>query len=510
MMTAHRWIACVAILMGWVGLGGGTALGAALPPVATNPPGATPITLSVLQGNLDVADSYLPGVTIDPLTRLVTGASVTLRVNGLAGAVITLAASTAWPGTCTNFRAPMVAGQSSDTNAGGQPAPDFTLAGNVLTSLDCGGTATLQVSGGGNTYTFTLPRDGNNNGIPDSFEAAFGTLVPDADPDQDGISSFDEYRGFIVSGRLVRGNPIKKDIFVMLINPQTAGSLTLPAGGSLLGKLPTETRTVYPIDGTALTANMDALEAIARVHILGQKRDAAGNLIYDGLNKNTDEIIDRFAGFSITAGKETFVYRTATNTLITITNLNRKSTPTDDRVVNANRRFGPPQKIIRLIESLDVSKTTPIGSSSWGSPNDLNEAIIYTQRIVNFINTTPPTTETKIFYATSDGTRWGTYANTFTIPGVAGVQTVTRNYITSKMMQFVFAHEAGGHDTKLTVTATSLGFHDPTGTGGMLDSQVQIITTGDPLGIKFRIPSRYLSGHLSGIQVGPVGAVPQQ
>jgi hypothetical protein len=96
--------------------------------------------------------------------------------------------------------------------------------------------------------------------------------------------------------------------------------------------------------------------------------------------------------------------------------------------------------------------------------------------------------------------------NTFTLPtGV--VEPVTRAYIISKMMQFVFAHEAGGHDTKLTTTATALGFHDATGTGGMLDSQVQIITTtnntaANPPGLKFRIPSRFLSGHLSNIQVG--------
>jgi hypothetical protein len=240
------------------------------------------------------------------------------------------------------------------------------------------------------------------------------------------------------------------------------------------------------------------------VLILGQKRDAAGTLIFDGTNRNTDEMVDRLQSFAITAGKETFIYRASDAvpaTLITVTNLNRKSTPADDRVINRNRVFGGPQKAIRIIESLDVSKTTPIGSSSWGSPNGLNEALIYTQRIVNFINSTAPVTDNRIHYATHTGTVWGPYTNTFALPN-GTVQPVTRAYIISKMMQFVFAHEAGGHDTKLTVTASSLGFHDATGTGGMLDSQVQIITTGDPLGIKFRIPSRFLSGHLSGIQVG--------
>jgi hypothetical protein len=493
-MTGRRWIACAAAVTGWIWLGVGTAAGAALPPV-TAPPGAPPITLSVIQGNLDVADTYLPEVTIDPVTRTVAGRAVTLQVNGVAGAAIRLQASTAHPGTCTNF------------SAAGTPQPDFTLVGNVLTSLDCGGTATLEVTAGVNIYTFKLPRDANNNGIADSFEAAFGgNLVANADLDLDGHSNFDEYRGFIVSGRLVRGDPTKKDLFVFLVNPQIGGSLSLPAGGSLLGKLGTETRTVYPIDGTPLNANIDALGAVARVHLLGHKRDAAGALVFDGTNKNTDEIIDRLVTFSIVAGKETFVYRTATNTLITVNNLNRKSTPADDRVVNQNRVFGAAQKVVRIIESLDVSKTTPIGSSSWGSPNGLNEAIIYTQRIVNYINTTAPTAETRIHYATHTGAAWGPYTSTFALPG-AGPQPITRNFISSKMIQFVFAHEAGGHDTKLTAAASALGFHDATGTGGMLDSQVQIITTtnntdANPPGIKFRIPSRFLSGHLSNIQVG--------
>jgi hypothetical protein len=498
-MTGRRWIACAAAVAGWVGLGPGLAAGAALPPV-TAPPGAPPITLSVLQTNQDVADSYLPEVTINPTTRAVTGKAVTLQVNGGAGAVIVLQASTAHPGTCTNFSAP------SDAS-GGTPLPDFTLAGNVLTSLDCGGTATLEVRANNAVYTFKLPRDANNNGIADSFETAFGgNLVPSADLDLDGHSNLDEYRGFIVSGRHVRGDPRKKDLFVFLVNPQATASISLPVGGSLLGKLAAENRTVYPIDGTPLTANIDALGAVARVHLLGHKRDAAGTLIFDGTNKNTDEMIDRLTSFSLVAGRETFVYLTAAGTPITITNLNRKSTPSDDRVVNRNRVFGTPQKVVRIIESLDVSKTTPIGSSSWGSPNGLNEAIIYTQRIVNFINTTAPTTETRIHYATHTGTAWGPYASTF--PGPTGaVQPVTRSFIISKMMQFVFAHEAGGHDTKLTATATALGFHDAIGTGGMLDSQVQIITTTDntaanPPGIKFRIPSLFLSGHLSNVQVG--------
>jgi hypothetical protein len=503
-MTRLGWLASVATIVACLGSGVASVAAAPVVPIGATP-GAPTITLSVVTASgADVGDTYLPEVTV-AADGTVTGTPVTLVVNGAPNATISLLpATTAWPGTCTNVNAAVVNGVSSDTNADGTPRPDFVLAGNVLTPLDCGGTAALRVSDGVNSWDFTLPRDANGNGIADSFERSFGgNLALDGDSDVDGHSNFDEYRGFIVSTRLIRGNPTKKDLFVFLVNPQTAGSLSLPAGGSLLGKLPTENRRVYPIDGTSLTANIDDLGDVAQVHLLGQRRDALGALVFDGTNRNTREMVDRLASFSVVAGRETWVYRTsdAPTPTITIDNLNRSSTPADDRVVNRNRRFGVPQKAVRIIESLDVSKSTPIGSATWGTPNGLDEAVIYTQRIVNYILNTAPTSETRLHYATHDGSTWGAYTNQFTVGGTA--LPIDRHYIISKMMQWVFAHEAGGHDTRLTVTATTLGFHDATGTGGMLDSQVQIITKGSPTGIKFRIPSLFLSGHLSGVQVAP-------
>jgi hypothetical protein len=79
--------------------------------------------------------------------------------------------------------------------------------------------------------------------------------------------------------------------------------------------------------------------------------------------------------------------------------------------------------------------------------------------------------------------------------------TITRNFIISKVMQWVFAHEGFGHDGNLTLTATGVGFHDPIATGGMLDERISIITSGQPLGLKFKIPSLYLPAHLSGFQI---------
>jgi hypothetical protein len=511
MMTGHRWIACAAVALGLLGLGVDTALGAAIPPVGA--PG-TAVTLSVLlpNGN-DEADSYLPEVTIDPVSRQVTGKSVTLRVNGLNNPAIALEApnpaapypasdtTTAYRGTCTNFTAPL-----SDTDASGNPAADFKLDGNQLTSWDCGGTAVLVVTGvDGSRFTFRLPADANRNGIADSFEGPGTNLMPAADPDVDGHSNLDEYRGFIVSGKLVRGDPSKKDLFLFLVNPQaTATSASLPAGGSLLGKLPGENRTVYPIDGTPLTANIEALASVARVHLIGHKRDAAGRLIFDGLNRSTDEMIDRLVSFAIDSAKERWIYRTtdAPTPTITITNLNRKSTPADDRVVNRNRVHGLTQKAARVIESLDVSKASPFGSCSWGSPNQLNEAVLYTRRIVTYITNLQPTAPaTLIQYATHTGSAWGAPVRTFI--NADGTSTaITRDYIISKWIQYTLAHEAGGHDTKLKQAASVIGYHDPTDTGGMLDSQVQAIPTSNPSGLTFRIPSLFLSGHLSNVQVG--------
>ena len=519
MMLGRWWIGCIAAVWGSIGLSVSFALAASIAP-STASPGAPAVTLSVLSaaGEDIGADRYLPEVTVDA-AGAVTGKPVILRVNPPpppgVNYTITLQSSTAWPGTCTNYSAPRAPNtESSDTNANGTPKPDFlpVTGNNQLMPLDCGGTAILAVTDGVNNYTFQLPRDANGNGIADSWEAAFGgNLVAAADLDNDGISNFDEYRGFIVSRQLVRGDPTKKDLFVFLVNPQVgAASLSLPAGASLVGKGPTETRIVYPTDG-ALNAYTLALAPVARVHLIGMKRDAAGNPVFDGLNKNTDEMIDRLASFSLVSGRETWVYRTtdAPAPTITITNLNRKNTPADDRVINKNRRrfdleppppaplpvpvLLPPQKVVRIIESLDVSKTTPIGSSSWGSPNGLNEAIIYTQRIVNFITGQTPVTSpaTPIWYSTHNGQAWGAYS------------PVDRNFIISRMMQFVFAHEGLGHDIKLTATATSLGFHDPTLTGGMMDSQVQVSTAGDPAGVKFQIPSIYLPGQVSAVQATP-------
>ncbi|NLK20479.1 MAG: hypothetical protein GX310_11870, partial [Synergistaceae bacterium] len=70
----------------------------------------------------------------------------------------------------------------------------------------------------------TLPKDENGNGIADCWEKAHDIwhCIADSDDDGepegkypgDGLSAYEEYRGFFVKGKHVRLDPNKKDLFV--------------------------------------------------------------------------------------------------------------------------------------------------------------------------------------------------------------------------------------------------------------------------------------------------------
>jgi hypothetical protein len=149
-----------------------------------------------------------------------------------------LAKVTNYPGKYTNDA-------STDTS------PDYTYSftgGNQinLTSFDFGGSITIHAvatSADGTPVAndFTLPKDSNGNGVPDAWQiTAFGSLGHKAgdDPDGDGLTNFEEYRGFMW-GQLVRvepnttyktpayifdsvkyfrTNPTRKDLFVKFSN----------------------------------------------------------------------------------------------------------------------------------------------------------------------------------------------------------------------------------------------------------------------------------------------------
>ncbi|MBI3248640.1 MAG: SBBP repeat-containing protein [Deltaproteobacteria bacterium] len=129
---------------------------------------------------------------------------------------LTIGGSSALPGQYTNDENP-------------DPSPDYVVessGGNqaVVQAQDYGGfltlqaTATLTLADGTRVVlqqTFTLPSDRDHDGLPDAWEDQFGELDPDEDFDTsvgnpyvgDGLTAFEEYRGFVWGPPLVRVGP---------------------------------------------------------------------------------------------------------------------------------------------------------------------------------------------------------------------------------------------------------------------------------------------------------------
>jgi hypothetical protein len=391
-------------------------------------------------------------------------------------------------------------GSSSDTAAEGTPTPDFVWDGaaNALTPLDCGGSAVFDVTdvtGNTGTYTFVIPPSASVSGIPDSWAAQYGgNLVPDADDDRDGISNFDEYRGFIVSGRHLRTSPVEKDLFVHLVNPQcrtTAGSTASLLGGGAV---------TYPTDGLLLFANLNTLSPGVRAHLLAYSA---------GMNNTTTmEWVDHFSSFSVVGSTETWKYCSQPNLAnfaacpspIVVPG---GKAPAADRQINAYRRFGASiQRGLRLTECLDNAATSPLGSGRWGSPNGLDEAVLYTQRVVDYIKGTIGSRGPTLWYSTFSNGAWIPLTNVKP-DGTAIGTAVDANYVISKAVQYYLAMEIG-HTIKLTPTFSSkTTYHFAAGTGDALDQAMRTVTSGSPSGIKFYIPSVYGNTDRGSVQLSP-------
>ena len=305
-------------------------------------PGAT-VTITVKSGGVPISPQ--PSISLicpDGTSTTPTNptcAPVTLdRSNPITSGGSGTLTTSAYPGVCTNYTDPSPSVSLF--------AADFALNGNVLTSLDCGGMAVIRVTVSGANYTFIIPQDSDFDGIPDIWEAKFGpasgpgSLTRNADPDNDGLSNFDEYRGVLLTGSSgslthTRLHPLERDLFVALVNPGCG------ATDGLLDSIGTLTYIPVPTNARSLFENLNTLlPATAtdplgpRVHPVGyptgtpvihgavnaEWRDdytgcsfnsATGDLVFSGLS-DLDRLVSRNAVYRVSESPNTTLTPSAT------------------------------------------------------------------------------------------------------------------------------------------------------------------------------------------------------
>jgi hypothetical protein len=502
----------------------------------------------------DVTDCWLPEWS--PATG---GKSVFLVVNGSTtapalvppapgitlplalGAVnpfVTALTTSAYPGQCTNVGS----GTDADFTLGSpttlQISSTTSVVGYELKPNDCGGMAVVQVG----TLKFILPKDGTAtaraNGIPEVWENLYGgNLDPSADidigpvagsPCCDGIATFDEYRGFIVSGNQIRTNPTQKDVFLHLVNPADFVSgvpVASPScgascfgGGTTTYPVPTAPAATLTLGaGGIFTASASVFTtAHAQGDIIGNAGGRAQILAVTSPTSVTVNVTQPFPQGTTTLGQGSWQLREslfanvytamapervhllgyapgATNyvttewvesfTSVTPSQILNITDLVNDAVVNANRVYGAAQKGMRVLEGLNVDNPSTLGwAYGIGSPNQAGNVILFTQRIINYITSLIPAGST-LKYSTASVVN-GSW--TWSTPIV-----VNSSFILSKAMQFYTGMEIG-HSLDLTpdlqgTSKTSYGHHFAPGTGDCLD---QAITTTSKSGtVTFYIPS---------------------
>jgi hypothetical protein len=453
--------------------------------------------------------------------------------------------TSAYPGQCTNLGS----GTEADFTPLGpavvlQISSASSVVGYELKPNDCGGMAVVQV---GNAK-FILPRDGTAtvaaNGIPEVWENLHGgTLDPGGDidigpvatsPIGDGLSTFDEYRGFIVSGKQIRTDPRQKDLFLRVVNPgdSNAGVFVTSAscgtscygGGTAMYPAPSSPNATLTVPGAAGTVGAIATfttssAMFSTAHVQGEIIGSNGGRaiiveITDPSNAR-GQITRAFSAGSLPANSwqlreslfalayvsipperlhvlgyalgSTNAPRTTEwvdnfDSFVPAQTLNITDSVTD-RVVNLNRVYGGPQKGIRVMEGLNTAALSLLGFSfGVASPNQAGNVIVYTQRIISYIDSLLPAGTTTIKYS------FASFVNgvwTWSPP-----VTVNRDFILSKAFQFYTGHEIH-HSLSLTpgvqgTSKVSYGNHWAPGTGDCLD---QAITTTSKSGtVTFYIP----------------------
>jgi len=457
-------------------------------------------------------------------------------------ASVTTLTTSAYPGQCTNVGS----GTEADFTLG--PMTPIQISPTLppvnaypLTPNDCGGMAVVQVG----NLKFILPKNGTAtvpaNGIPEVWKSLYGTnLVPSDDIDIgfsgvccDGISTFDEYRGFIVSGRQIRTDPTQKDLFVHVVNPGDSNAgvfVTSPScgtscygGGTNTYPVPSSTSATLTVPAAATVGAIVTFTASPGVfttaHVLGEIIGTAGGratiVAVTDSTSATAQITQAFSGASLAANSwqlreslfalayvsvpperlhllgyapgstnspQTSEWVDKFGSLIPAQTLNITDS-VNDRVVNPNRIYGSAQKGIRVIEGLNTNSSSVLGwSFGVASPNQAGNVVVFTQRIISYLDSLIAT-GTTIQYSTASVVNG---AWTWKPPVI-----VDRNFLLSKAFQFYTGHEIH-HSLSLTpqvqgTSKVSYGNHWAPGTGDCVD---QAITTTSKNGtVTFYIPS---------------------
>jgi hypothetical protein len=392
------------------------------------------------------------------------------------------------------------------------------------------------------------------NGLPEVWETLHGgPLDPAADIDTgpaatstccDGLTTIDEYRGFIVSGKQLRTDPRLKDLFAHLVNP--ADFVTSPrcgvscyGGGTKTYPVPTAPNASLTVPAAAATPGARAAftasaGVFSTAHVRGEITGNAGGrariVAVTGPTSATAEITQAFTPGSLAPGawkasESVFalVYTLvaperlhllghtpgATNlrtdewvdnfvSLVPAQTLTLSDAATD-RIVNANRLYGQRQKGVRIMEGLNTNSASVLGwSFGVSSPNEAGNVVVFPQRIINYLESLMAGATT-LRYSTASlvngAWSWGTpIAAPDGDPAVAqdGVATNpgVRDFILSKAFQFYTGHEIH-HSLDLTpdvqgTSKTSYGYHFAPGTGDCLDQAITVTSKSGT--VTFNVP----------------------
>jgi len=482
----------VMVLVAWLALGLGYAFaqGTFIYPVDDSKQNYPPIASSTVKLSILKMDG-VTDITGDTNSYPIPEQPFLVKVIGATLSTIelvenaTFLTTSKYPGICTNYGDP--ANQDLDFDISTQTSSNTFQ----LTPKDLGGRAVVKING---SLTFVIPQDSDFDGIPDIYEGKYCAsgvtcLNPQDDidtgpdntsPAKDGISNFDEYRGFRVGEIYRRGNPFVKDVFVNFVEmPQCTDTAYETDGSNKLIQL----NTFYTTGFTPLFSAMDKLMPGMVIHHI-----------------NKEEWIDNFSKYTLANEVE----------------LN--GDPAVDRQIDKNAILRPAVivKGIRLVQCLDLSTSSPFGLTRSKQPPDISgeefgTAIIFPQRIwysfkrkfaggagrlvklYDFNMTTGAWFQVKQYTQQPPTSTSSSNSAFLNCDGVTGV-------LRDAAFPFYAAHESTGHNLDLTptvegTTSQPSGYHHVEGTGTVIDKEiVQVIdkkTASNGGFNKFYIPSLF-------------------